>query len=183
MDPVGHLINFKDELVGKHGMFYDYVYAGNGVFIQAEGPLLVARIAIAPVNIRGLAPVDRKVELVHGKIPSSHYDLALSILFADRFNERYLAVTWEDGEYHLTFPWQEGGSAHVNYEVLRNTVMDIHSHSDMKGSHSPIDNRDEQGFRLSAVIGKLNELLPEQLIRITVFGYYDYVKFEEVFDV
>lgn len=183
MNPVGYLTNTEDGLEGEHGMFYDYVFAGNGVFIQTQSPLLIARISIADVPIRGLAPVDRKIELVNGRIPKHLYSLALNILIADRFTERYISVSWEDGEYHLTFPWQEGGAAHVKYEVVDNTVLDIHSHSAMKGKHSGVDDRDEQGLIISAVVGKLDRLIPEVQIRLSVYGYYDYMRFGEVFDV
>jgi len=183
MNPVGYLINYKEGLAGKPGMFYDYIYAGNGVFIQAQNNFIIARICIADVPIRGLAPADRKIELVHGKIPERLYNLALSILIADRHNERYVSVSWKEEEYHLTFPWQEGSPGHVTYEIMDNNLLDIHSHNVMKGRHSPIDNRDEQGFIFSAVVGKLDRLIPETEIRISVYGYYDHVRFGEVFDV
>ncbi|KKK84126.1 hypothetical protein LCGC14_2786470, partial [marine sediment metagenome] len=47
MKPVGYLINEKSGLRGERGEYYDYVVAGNGVFIEAEGDLMAARIPIS----------------------------------------------------------------------------------------------------------------------------------------
>lgn len=182
MDFVGYLVNTKDGLEGEQGMAYDYILAENGLFIQAKGPLLVARIPIAHVKVRGLAPVDRKVELVHGGIHPRIYDLALSILSINRRIERYLAVTWENDEYHLKDPWQDGGGGGVDYEVIPNRILDIHSHGSSKlEEFSFIDNMDELGLRLYAVVGRLHELLPSLEIRVGIYGYFASVKFEEIF--
>jgi PRTRC genetic system protein A len=180
MNPVGYLLNTRAGLTGEQGLFYDYILAGNGLLIQAQCPLLVARVNIAAVGVRGLAPVGEKVELTHGRIPMRLYNLAVSIMAADRERERYLAVTWE-GEYRLREPWQDRGGGHVTYEVLPNTVLDIHSHGIGHAFSSETDNRDEQGLKLYAVVGRVDTLLPEVEIRIGIYGYFAPVQFEEVF--
>jgi len=181
MNPVGYLINTRAGLTGEQGMFYDYILAENGIFIQAQSPLLVARIPVAITEVRGLAPVDRKVKLVHGGIRPSLYELALSTLAANRWIESYVAITWENGEYRLRKPWQVGKDYRVTYEVLPNTVLELHSHGPLKGRHSIVDDEDEQGFKLSAVVGQLDTLLPNVDIRITVYGYFAPVSIDEVF--
>jgi PRTRC genetic system protein A len=180
MNPVGYLVNTRAGLAGEPGLFYDYILASNGLFIQAQSPLLTARIAIANVRVNGLAPLDKKVELSKGRIPRWLYDLAISVLLIDREHERYVAITWE-GEYHLREPWQDSSGGGVTYEVLPDTVLDIHSHGFIPAFFSGIDNRDEQGLKLYAVVGKCHALMPEVETRVGIYGYFAPIEFEEVF--
>jgi PRTRC genetic system protein A len=180
MNPVGYLLNTRAGLAGEPGLFYDYILAGNGLFIQARGPLLVARVNIAAVDVRGLAPVDEKVELTHGRIPMRLYNLVGSVMAVDRYRERFLAVTWE-GEYRLREPWQDRGGDGVTYERLPDTVLDIHSHGMIEAFCSGTDNRDEQGLKLYAVIGRVDMLMPEVKLRVGIYGYFAPIEFEEVF--
>ena len=182
MKPIAYLVNTKEGLEGTPGLFYDYILAGNGLFIRGASPLLKATVLISLARVRGLAPLDEKIELARGKIPRGTYGLALSILLADRYRERYLAVTWE-GEYHLRTPPQEGTEGGVSYERLPGTVLDIHSHGRMRAWFSPTDNADELGLRLYMVVGRLDRLLPEIEIRVGVYGYFAPVHMNEVFDV
>jgi len=182
MKPAGYLINTEDGLQGEPGFIYDYILAENGLFIQARSPLLDARICIAEAVIRGLAPLEQKVSLSKGRIPDHIYQLALSVLYADRYRECYLAVTW-DGEYHITMPSQQRSEAKVVYDVIPGAVLDIHSHAAMGAFYSVgWDDPDEQGFRLSMVAGKLNTLVPDIEMRIGVYGYFAPVAIAEVFD-
>ena len=180
MRPVGYLLNTREGLAGEPGLYYDYILAGNGVFIQARSPLLQATVQIADVEVRGLQPMAAGVELINGKIPYYLYNLALSALFIDRCRERYLAVTWENG-YRLRDTSFEAGECTVKYSNLPSTIMDIHSHGTMVASFSYTDDRDEQGLRLSMVVGRLDTLILEIEIRVGVYGYFGPVKFEEVF--
>lgn len=179
---VGYLINTMNGESGEPGLFYDFIMARNGLFVRAESHLLKATVLIAPALIRGLAPLEETVELTKGRIPQRLHELAMSILAADRYNERYLAITWEDG-YQLRMPWQEGGGAGVSYEPIPNTVLDIHSHGVMGAFFSYTDDRDEQGLKLYMVVGELDTLFPEFELRIGVYGYFAHITFKQVFDV
>lgn len=185
MKPVGYLANSEGGLAGEPGLFYNYITAGNGLFVRAESQLLRATVHIAGAMVRGLRPLEETVELPKGRIPRHIHDLALSIFFADRYRdyrEHYLAVTWE-GEYHLRDPSQDATTASVNYERLPSTVLDIHSHGTIKAFFSMQDNRDEQGLRLYIVVGRLDTLIPEMEMRVGVYGYFAPLSFEDVFDV
>lgn len=179
MKTAGYLFNTRGGLAGEPGLFYDYILAGNGLFIRAQGPLLGATVLVAPATVRGLLPLEERVELTPGRVPRALYDLAMSILWADPCRERYLAVAWE-GEYRLRMPAQEGGPGGVSYERLRSTVLDIHSHGAMGAFFSGTDDRDEQGLCLSMVVGKLDSLLPEVKLRVGVYGYFAPIRLEEV---
>jgi len=180
--PVGYLLNKGEGPRGEPGLFYDYILASNGLFIRAENPLIKAAVSISPVEVRGLKPLEERIELVHGKIPRRLYDLSLSVLVAGSDREQYLAITWEDG-YRLRLPEQQRNSASVTYESLPSRVMDIHSHGGMEAFFSYTDNTDEQGLRLYMVVGRLDTLLPEVQIRLGIYGYFAPLSIEEIFDV
>jgi len=182
MIPIGYLNNTEEGLAGEPGLFYDYILAGNGLFIRAENPLLRATVQIAGADVRGLVPIMEKVELRKGKIPWYIYGLALSTFLADRSRESYIAVTWEEG-YRFRTPPQIADGCSVRYERLPSTVLDFHSHGIIEAFFSTTDNEDEQGLCLFMVAGELDRLVPGLKLRIGVYGYFRPVKLYEVFDV
>jgi PRTRC genetic system protein A len=179
--PAGYLLSTHEGIKGQNGLIYDYILAENGLFIDAHSALFRARINIARIKVRGLAPLGNAVELVHGKIPMRFYELALSACIADPFKERYLAITWE-GRYEIKAPTQERREMGVDYEKMPSTVMDIHSHAKLKAFFSTIDNKDEVGLKLFLVFGCVDSTIPEYRMRIGVYGYFAEIDKEEVFD-
>lgn len=180
MRPVGYLKKHIDGLEGERGLYYDYVLASNGLFIEAEGNLIAARVPVAECEIRGLAPLEPKVVLRHGRIPRHFFDLALNTMLTTPDKERYVAVTWNDGyiyvagknqkgtgAYHIVVPKQaadkehfgegidagHGSGAGVAYLSPDNVLLDMHTHPKMRAVFSFTDNRDETGLKLYGVIG------------------------------
>lgn len=182
MELAGYLLNTRGGLTGEAGIFYDYIFAGNGLFVRAQNPLLRVTACISPVKIRGLAPLEEELVLTHGKIPRALYDLAVSTFIVNSSWEQYLAVTWED-QYHLRIPSQARDSASVRYDILPSTILDIHSHGTMDAFFSGTDDEDEQGLRLYMVVGRLDTLLPGVEIRLGVYGYFVPINFWEILDV
>lgn len=182
MQIVGYLTATKYGIIGDPGMGYNYILSAGGLYLQAQNPLIKATICIAPAVVRGLAGVDDSIELLHGKIPIRLYELAFNTLYAEPNVEQYVAIIFRDGAYHLIKPIQNGNAARVDYSQPQSVVMDIHSHGSMSAGFSIYDDIDEQGFRLSMVIGKLNTLAPEHTIRLGIYGYFVGVSFGEVFD-
>jgi PRTRC genetic system protein A len=179
--PVGYFIQHPAYRADIHGQFYDYVFTGNGVFIHASNPLLSARVPVSECKIRGLLPWSPDVVLIHGKIPGLLFDLALTTALANKEKEIYFAITWKDDGYHVFKTAQDGKEAKVTYSVLENTVMDIHSHGKMSSSFSHQDDTDEQGLKLSCIIGNLEET-PEVSVRIGVYGSFWELPWTEVFE-
>ena len=179
--PVNYLINSLTGLEGEPGVFYDYIMAGDGLYLRAKNAHLTATVCIAPQEIRGLAPLKEEIQLLHGKIPLYFLNLALSILCIKPDTEQYLAVTWQ-GNYSLNVPSQLQTAGSVTYETLPGTILDIHSHVGGVPAHfSGIDNRDEQGLCLYAVVGDLRNLCPTIDLRLGIYGYFMPLKKEDVF--
>lgn len=179
MKPVGYLVNNSDVLEGERGLIYDYIIAGNGLFIEAHGAWLKARIPIGECDIRGLAPLEQEIELRFGKIPEEYFSLALNEIMKDPHREMYAAIT-HNGGYHVIIPAQEDKPAHVRYNNPDNIVVDLHSHGHIGAFFSPEDNRDDQGFRISAVLGMMDRS-PVLLMRVGIYGYFSYVNWQDVF--
>ncbi|MBI2851980.1 MAG: hypothetical protein HYX84_02585 [Chloroflexi bacterium] len=182
MNPAGYLLNTFGGLTGDPGIYYQYILAGNGLFVSADNEHLRATIIVSPARVRGLAPIKESFEMLCGKIPGRLCNLAISIMAGELSRERYLAVIWESGEYRLRMPAQQGVAGAVTYETLPNTIMDIHSHHKMKAFFSSTDDRDEQGFRIYMVAGRLDTFFPEVMIRLGVYGYFMPLDVNQVFD-
>jgi hypothetical protein len=179
--PVGYLTNSKGGIQGEPGVFYSYILAANGLFVRAQNAHLAAAVCIAPQEVRGLAPLDEDIQLLHGKIPMYFLNLALSVLCIKPDIEQYLAVTWPDS-YSLSIPAQLQNALSVTYETLPGTVLDIHSHTGgVPARFSGVDDHDEQGFRLFAVVGDLHNLCPTVELRLGVYGYFMPLEKEDVF--
>ncbi|MDD5701375.1 MAG: hypothetical protein PHU23_04915 [Dehalococcoidales bacterium] len=179
--PVNYRINSVTGLEGEPGVFYDYILAADGVYLRAKNDLLSVTMNIARQEVRGLAPLQEEIFLCHGKIPLHLLSLALSILCVNPDIEHYIAITWE-GEYRIRETVLDAGSAHVNYENLDNTILDLHSHTgSMPAQFSSIDDFDERGFRFYAVAGDLRSLFPTVEMRLGVYGYYLPVEKSELF--
>jgi len=178
--PVGYLVNHQEGLSGERGLYYDYIIASNGIFIEAESPLIAARIPVAECEIRGLAPIETKVSLTYGSIPQRFFDLALDLFLADSSFEHYVAIVGDAG-YHFYIPVQDKSAGGVVYEVSTSVILEIHSHGHMGARFSSTDNIDETGLKLYGVVGKLNAT-PIVKLRIGVYGYFKELSWSEVFD-
>lgn len=180
MKPVGYLFHRQEGLEGERGLYYNYVLASNGLFIEAENKLIAAQIPIAECNVRGLAPLETKVILTYGSIPQRFFDLSLNMFLADTTREHYVAVVGDAG-YHFYIPLQDKEGGTVVYEFGDHVVLDLHSHGTMRAFFSSKDNEDEKGMKLYGVVGNLGDT-PVLKLRLGVYGYYLPLSWRDVFD-
>ena len=167
---------------GVRGSHYNYITAANGLFIQAENEHLKATVRIARAKVRGLAALEPRIILQHGKIPAPIFADSIRQMGLTLSRELYLAVVWENGAYGLRVPDQEASGSHVTYQKLPNTVLDLNSHPTFSGKFSSIDNRDEVGVQLYVVIGHVDKLIPEYTFRVGVYGHFYEMALEDIFD-
>ena len=102
--PVGYLVNHPAGLAGVQGIGYDYVLGSGGLYVQSESAHLTARVTVAPGTVRGLAPVAEKLQLTHGPIPASLFELGLRWFQDAPDTERFFAVRWDGDGYRLVVP-------------------------------------------------------------------------------
>ena len=179
---MGYLVNHPAGLSGAHGVGYDYVLGAGGVYVQSESAHLTVRALVAPAEVRGLAPVSQKVQLAHGPIPAHVFELGLRWFQAAPDTERFFAVRWDGGAYRLVIPPQAGTGSSLTYQPPGGTVAEFHSHGSHRAFFSSTDDRDEQGFRIYGVVGRLDTLEPELALRIGIYGHFAQVGWPQVVD-
>ena len=180
--PVGYLVNHPGGLAGVQGIGYDYVLGSGGVYVQSQGAHLTARVLVAPGMVRGLAPVAEKLQLTHGPIPASLFELGLRWFQDAPDTERFFAVRWDGREYRLVVPPQVGTSASLTYRPPAGVVAEFHSHGGSRAFFSATDDRDEQGFRIYGVVGRLDDPRPELRLRVGVYGHFAPLDWSQAFD-
>ena len=180
--PVGYLVNHNEGLTGAHGIGFDYVLGAGGLYVQSESAHLTARALAAPCEVRGLASVTEKVELSHGPIPARLFEVGLRWFQDDPTTERFFAVRWDGRAYRLVVPEQEGTATRLKYTPPAGVVAEFHSHGSSRAFFSKTDDKDEQGFRIYGVVGRLDDPEPELSLRVGVYGHFAPADWPQVFD-
>lgn len=178
---MGHLVNHPGGSAGAPGVGYDYVLAADGVYVQAQGAHLAARVLVAPCRVRGLAPAAAGVALRHGPIPLRLLAAGLAWFGEDPDTERLFAVRWDGAAYRLVVPVQAGTAASLTYQPPPGVVAEVHSHGRTRAFFSATDDGDEQGLRVYGVAGRLGTALPELRLRVGVYGHFAPVALAGVF--
>lgn len=157
------------------GAMFQYVVAGNGLFIRAEDSRLEACVPIASATLNGpemIEPYARlKIERVSGvwlkavlKSAREHLpNEAMYQFWFDRSN---------GGIWRVFRPPQTPSATAVMYDDLGQTVIDLHSHNSMAAFFSVTDDADEQGLRFYAVIGHIDTPQPDIRVRVGVYGHF-----------
>ena len=179
--PVGYLVNHPSGLTGVQGVGYDYVLGSGGIYVQAQSAHLVARVPVAPGTVRGLAPVDEKLELTHGPIPAYLFELGLRWFQETPDTERLFAVRWDGDAYRVVVPEQAGTTASLTYQPPAGVVAELHSHGRGRAFFSATDDADELGFRIYGVVGRLDTPRLELSLRVGVYGHFVPVEWSQVF--
>ena len=174
---VQHLIVQEDgKLPSIPDCIYAYIMAGNGVFLYAKRGDLEVLIPISRATIIGLPSLEPFVNmprvpaiLMHHILQASQENLPNEILFW--FNFDHDQQVWNlDAPLQICRPASVFPAAKNNPLGIK-ALIDLHSHALMDSFFSTTDNKDEQGFRIFAVIGKVNEK-PEIRVRVGVYGNY-----------
>ena len=165
---------------------YAYIMAGNGVFLYAKREGLEVLIPISRATIAGLPPLEPFVNmprvpaiLMHYILWASKENLPNEILFW--FNFDHDQQVWNvDAPLQIchtasVFPMDKADPLGIK------ALIDLHSHALMDPFFSRTDNKDEQGFRIFAVIGKVNGK-PEIIVRVGVYGNYWNIPADMIFE-
>jgi len=179
---VGYLVNHPGGLAGTQGIGFDYVLGSGGLYVQSESANLTARALVASAAVRGLAPVSEKLELAHGPIPAHVFALGLGWMLAAPGTERFFAVRWDGDAYRLVGPPQEGTGSSLSYQPPAGVIAEFHSHGKHRAFFSATDDRDEQGFRIYGVVGRLDTPTPELTLRLGIYGHFAPLHWRQVFN-
>ncbi len=179
----------RDGLPPPGGMAYDYVLAGDGLWLAAENATLAIRTSVARCTVRGLPPLGGACALRHGRIPGWIWEgcAAIARLWANVSLEVLLLVTCDaGGHYALVVPEQAVSAARVRYEppalpAGATVALALHSHHRLPAYFSATDDGDEQGLALYGVLGRLDTARPEVALRVGAYGAWLPVPWGAVF--
>jgi PRTRC genetic system protein A len=180
---VDHLIA-RDGVPLCSGNAYDYVVAGDGLFVHASNRWLDVRVPVAPCDVRGLPPLDSACTLVHGQIPAALWHVIVRLFRQAHAGgcELLLGVCFADvGGYELVLPHQTVAPLAVEYSTQDDLVLEVHSHRGGAARFSETDDADEQRLRLYGVVGTLDELRPAVNLRVGAYGHFLPVPWSTVF--
>ena len=166
-----------------------YVIAHNGVFAWAKREGLEVLIPVASCTLVGLHPVDPYVRLAYPPVDVSLVAEILRLACDARtpeggYLEILLYLAWDEQRgWQLTVPSQQQ-EAFCVLPILNdaseqlhfaNTLIEVHSHHTMRAVFSRMDNLDEQGFRIYAVVGCVDGTadFPREIrLRVGLYGHF-----------
>lgn len=161
----------------------EYIVAGNGLFVRAEDSRISALIPVAPAYCQGLELLRPHVHLLLKRIPANYLHSVLkSARKALPAEVMYQFYEPEEGGWACRKPAQATDVVSVAFEDDGRAVVDLHSHNTMNAFFSGTDDKDEAGFRLYCVIGKIDTDRPEMLCRVGVYGHHWPVPVTAIFD-
>lgn len=173
------------------GVLFDYVLAGNGLFVRGTREGLSVCFPVADFEVRGLPEMSASFEMKPSRVP---VHLLMQMLeLAKRFGERGLETLChftldEEGGWEIHDPEQirKPGSCRPLHDGPGSTYelafIEAHSHHSMAAYFSPVDDRDETGFRLYAVLGSIFDQ-PRIRVRVGVYGHFWQIPADWVFEV
>lgn len=170
----------------------EYIFAANGLFRRARRSALEAIVPAAPPT-RLLSTLQPYVHLHAPLVPMQ---LAQTMLDESR---RQCVERGEFVEVLFYFCWEaeQGWTMHIPPQAQGPTwvyatdtgaesayvkaLLEVHSHHWMDARFSPDDDRDEIGFRIYGVLGRIFER-PEIKMRVSVYGDWWEIPASAVFD-
>ncbi|RIK32490.1 MAG: hypothetical protein DCC56_01400 [Anaerolineae bacterium] len=163
---------------------YAYIMAGNGVFVYARRPGLEALIPVVTGNIAGLPHLIPRINLLK-RVPVLMLEQTLYFSQKAFPNELLFWFNWSvQWSVHLPDQFVTRSSAapcDQHNPAGTNALIDLHSHARFSPFFSPVDDRDETGFRIYAVIGNLNKV-PAISVRVGVYSHYYSIPASTVFE-
>jgi hypothetical protein len=172
---------------------YEYITAANGVFVRGKRTgmeVMLPLITNPLIEVRGLVRVAPFVRLDYPRVYES---LMRKMLSAARgaidSNLNSLKVLfylgWGSEGWWMTKPPQEQTVTSVqpvgSTAIYKDSLIELHSHHEMPAQFSNIDNADETGFRLYAVLGNIFKW-PTLRVRVGLYGHYWEVPATWIFD-
>jgi len=197
-DAISNLVGYRIAYPGIplppiEASLYEYVMAGNGIFIRGARREFHAQFCITPCTIRGLAKLEPSLQLNALRVPREIVAEMLrraraardvrgqpcEIVFHLELSE---ASAWE---CHVPNQAQSPVRAKPNDDSPSSSYaracIEVHSHVDMCARFSSLDDQDEVGFRLYGVLGCISKT-PVIRVRVGMYGYRHDIPANWVFD-
>ena len=186
---VEHKIAFSDDepLTAK---LYEYVMAGNGLFVRARRSEFTATIPICRISIKGLPEIKTGIVWHKPRLPRRVFQEILQNARANsdagNFKEDFYAVFWKEELNNWTW------AAISRERSLASTIADdkraeyaaacleLHTHPPGAIHFSRADDRDEAGkFRLFGILTDIHGQ-PKIRLRCGIYDYFEPLTADEV---
>ncbi|MCA9995069.1 MAG: hypothetical protein KDE56_04940 [Anaerolineales bacterium] len=152
---VTYHIHRRNPLPANDALAYQYILAGNGVFIRAETRFFTALLPVTVCTVRGLPPLRAQCQLLVPRIPAYLLDVVLAAARRARRPDGVLNEVLYRFHHHgcsvqVQKPAQQTTPTSVTTAVADDAsiLCDLHSHGNMSAFFSQTENADEQGARL-----------------------------------
>ena len=179
---VEHLIA-SVEVPPVRAIKFDYLLAGNGLFVRAKRKEFSVCLPLNRISIKGLPDVQSGIIWHHPRIPSRIWQEILTNARegsdSAKFKEDVYVVCWS--EKHAEWQWKSIGMkrhyastiADDALEEYGEACLEIHTHPPNAIHFSQMDDHDEQGkFRLFGILIDVHELRPKVRFRCGIYEYF-----------
>jgi PRTRC genetic system protein A len=175
---ITYYVHRSDSLPPNNAHLYQYILAGNGLFLRAGTPWWEVMMPLLRYPVRGLLPVQPAFRLLIGRLPESLLAAAYQSALTARekngvFREALYSFHVQDKQVRLMRPRQVATPMSVTSAGLDDPtiLIELHSHGNIPAFWSSTDDHDEQGIRLYGVMGQLDSM-PEIKFRVGVCGHW-----------
>lgn len=166
------------------GQLYTYIFGGNGIFLHGQREHMHVTMPYVRCEVKELQNVVPDFKLALPPVPRSLVNAmwVTANHWAEQGLETLFHLTWSpisiynDG-WDLIEPPQERSGGNVRPledgagSSHERAIIEVHSHHSMAARFTGTDNRDETGFRLYAVLGRLDSR-PEIRMRVGLYGHF-----------
>ena len=161
---------------------YEYILAGNGIFIRGARREFQAQFCIAPCEIRGLANLEASLQLNAPRVSREIVgEMLLRARMARDADGRPCEIVFhleldETRVSHCLVPSQAQETARAKpaddspSSSYARACIEVHSHVDMCARFSSLDYQDEVGFRVYAILGCISTRAVMR-VRVGMYGY------------
>lgn len=197
-DTIPNLVTYRIAFPGIplppiEASLYEYVMAANGIFIRGARREFQAQFCITPCAIRGLAELEPSLQLNAPHVPRETVEVMLrrareardehgqpcEIVFHLELDE---TTSWQSLVPRQTqLPMRSRPDDDSPTSSYARACIEVHSHVDMHANFSSIDDQDETGFRVYAVLGCISTR-PVMRVRVGMYGYRQDIPANWVFD-
>ena len=165
------------------GHLYNYLLAGNGLYLHAQRRELTALMRIAPAQVRGLPPLRSRLRTRFPRVPmdlvSDMVRIAAEAARAPGGGLEVLVyLAFQEGGWRLRRPPQEQTLSSVRLapdverEALMDALIDVHSHPFPLRDFSTTDDASDRGaFRFAVLIADPAGA-PSLHARLCVYGVF-----------
>lgn len=184
---ITYYVHRSDPLPANNAHLYQYILAGNGLFLRAGTPWWEVMMPLLRYPVRGLLPVQPVFRLLIGRLPETLLAAAYQSALTARekngvLREALYSFHVQEKQVRLIRPRQVATPVNVTSAGLDDPtiLLELHSHGHMPAFWSETDNHDEQGIRLYGVMGRLDSE-PEIKFRVGVCGHWQPLFVQQLF--